>query len=62
MELQYFYVVNGFLGCLEAQGWLSAFANPSPPKVALTLIAELYYSINRQSLTYVEGVVDGHQF
>lgn len=46
MEIKDFNVVDGFFGCLEAQGWLSAFTNIRP-KVVMTLIAKFYHSMNR---------------
>lgn len=56
MGLQDFDVVDEFLGCLEAQGWPSAFANPRP-KVVMTLIAKFYQSMNQKSLTCVQILV-----
>lgn len=61
MKLQDFDGLDGFLGFLDAQGWLSAFVHPEL-KVVITLIAKVYYSINWQSLTCVLDLVDGRQF
>lgn len=46
LEPQDFDVVNGFLGYLEAQGWLSAFTDPKS-EATITLIVEFYHSMNR---------------
>lgn len=61
MKLQDFDGLDGFLGFLDAQGWLLAFVHPEL-KVVITLIAKVYYSINWQSLTCVLDLVDGRQF
>lgn len=45
LKLQDFDVIDGFLGFLDAQGWLSAFIHPEL-KVVITLIVIFYYSIN----------------
>lgn len=39
MIIDDYEVVNGFLGCLKAQFWLSVLASPEP-NVSVTLIAE----------------------
>lgn len=61
LGLQVFYVVDGLLGWLEAQGWLSTFANLGL-KVVMNLIAKCYHFMNWQSLTYVQKLVGGCQF
>lgn len=53
--------VDGFLGLLEAQGWLSLLGYLES-KVDVTLIAEFYHTMDRSSLSCVLVLVDGRPF
>lgn len=55
-------VVDGFLGSLEAQGWLSLLGCLES-KVVMTLIAEFYHTMDRpSSLSCVQAWVGGRPF
>lgn len=57
---EYLDKVDGCLGFLKVQGWLSTFSRPES-KVALTLITE-FNSIEWPSISYVQGKVNGILF
>lgn len=52
MVINDYEIVDGLLGCLEAQWWLSTFSC-SKLKVTMTLIAEFYHSMDQSNLSYV---------